>query len=34
MDDRSWMYQVSFAGLRIMDYYNGAEDLLITHYVI
>jgi hypothetical protein len=34
MDDRSWMYQVSLTGLRIMDYCNGAEDLLITHYVI
>jgi gamma-glutamyl phosphate reductase len=34
MDDHSWMYQVSPEGLRRMDYCNGVEVLLVTHYLI
>jgi hypothetical protein len=34
MNDHSWMYRVSPEGLRMMDYYNGVEVLLVTHYLI
>jgi hypothetical protein len=34
MDDYFWMYRVSPEGLRKMDYCNGVEVLLVTHYLI
>jgi len=34
MDDCSWMYRDSPKRLIKMDYYNGIQGLLITHYLI